>query len=107
LGHSFRGVGVTGAKLLRLFSKNVANDVNPKIRICNIAAAVLAKQASALSVCLAVPGVTTELSITCRDQEWAPIYDDRKLFKFLIIEGAQADPNPLCAVADLDARTNQ
>jgi DNA-3-methyladenine glycosylase I len=34
---------------------------------------------------------TDPLSITYHDQEWgAPIHDDRRLFEFLILEGAQA-----------------
>jgi DNA-3-methyladenine glycosylase I len=33
----------------------------------------------------------TELSIAYHDQEWGvPLHDDRKLFEFLILEGAQA-----------------
>ena len=33
----------------------------------------------------------TELSIAYHDEEWgAPLHDDRKLFEFLILEGAQA-----------------
>ena len=33
----------------------------------------------------------TELSIAYHDREWgAPVHDDRKLFEFLILEGAQA-----------------
>jgi len=34
---------------------------------------------------------TTELNIVYHDQEWgAPLHDDRRLFEFLILEGAQA-----------------
>lgn len=34
---------------------------------------------------------TTELSIAYHDTEWGvPVHDDRKLFEFLILEGAQA-----------------
>src|SRR3954454_15379057 len=34
---------------------------------------------------------TTELSIAYHDQEWGvPQHEDRKLFEFLILEGAQA-----------------
>jgi DNA-3-methyladenine glycosylase I len=34
---------------------------------------------------------TNELSIRYHDQEWGvPVHDDRKLFEFLILEGAQA-----------------
>ena len=34
---------------------------------------------------------TTELAITYHDKEWGvPVYDDRVLFEFLILEGAQA-----------------
>ena len=34
---------------------------------------------------------TTEPNITYHDQEWGvPVHDDRKLFEFLILEGAQA-----------------
>ncbi len=34
---------------------------------------------------------TTELSIAYHDQEWGvPVHDDRTLFEFLILEGAQA-----------------
>src|SRR6201987_5166630 len=37
------------------------------------------------------PWATTEPNITYHDQEWGvPVYDDRKLFEFLILEGAQA-----------------
>jgi DNA-3-methyladenine glycosylase I len=33
----------------------------------------------------------TELSIAYHDQEWGvPVHDDRKLFEFLVLEGAQA-----------------
>src|SRR3989449_7760214 len=33
----------------------------------------------------------SELSIAYHDREWgAPVHDDRKLFEFLILEGAQA-----------------
>src|SRR6476620_6568155 len=34
---------------------------------------------------------TTELSLAYHDNEWGvPVHDDRKLFEFLILEGAQA-----------------
>src|ERR1700755_1383227 len=34
---------------------------------------------------------TTELAITYHDEEWGvPVHDDRLLFEFLILEGAQA-----------------
>ena len=34
---------------------------------------------------------TTELGIAYHDAEWGvPVHDDRKLFEFLILEGAQA-----------------
>src|SRR5436853_5881669 len=34
---------------------------------------------------------TTELGIAYHDEEWGvPVHDDRKLFEFLILEGAQA-----------------
>jgi DNA-3-methyladenine glycosylase I len=37
------------------------------------------------------PWATTESNITYHDQEWGvPVHDDRKLFEFLILEGAQA-----------------
>src|SRR4026208_641229 len=37
------------------------------------------------------PWATTEPKITYHDQEWGvPVHDDRKLFEFLILEGAQA-----------------
>ena len=37
------------------------------------------------------PWATTEPNITYHDKEWGvPIHDDRKLFEFLILEGAQA-----------------
>ncbi len=37
------------------------------------------------------PWATTEPSITYHDEEWGvPIHDDRVLFEFLILEGAQA-----------------
>src|SRR6058998_2705259 len=37
------------------------------------------------------PWATTEPNITYHDQEWGvPVHDDRLLFEFLILEGAQA-----------------
>jgi DNA-3-methyladenine glycosylase I len=37
------------------------------------------------------PWATTEPNITYHDREWGvPVHDDRKLFEFLILEGAQA-----------------
>ena len=37
------------------------------------------------------PWATTEPSIAYHDEEWGvPLHDDRKLFEFLILEGAQA-----------------
>ena len=37
------------------------------------------------------PWATTEPNITYHDQEWGvPVHDDRRLFEFLILEGAQA-----------------
>src|SRR5256714_12560095 len=37
------------------------------------------------------PWATTEPSITYHDEEWGvPVHDDRLLFEFLILEGAQA-----------------
>jgi DNA-3-methyladenine glycosylase I len=37
------------------------------------------------------PWATTELGIAYHDQEWGvPVHDDRRLFEFLILEGAQA-----------------
>jgi DNA-3-methyladenine glycosylase I len=37
------------------------------------------------------PWATTEPSIAYHDEEWGvPVHDDRKLFEFLILEGAQA-----------------
>src|SRR5688500_20216061 len=37
------------------------------------------------------PWAKTDLSIAYHDQEWGrPVHDDRKLFEFLILEGAQA-----------------
>src|SRR5437764_1489689 len=37
------------------------------------------------------PWATTEPNISHHDQEWGvPVHDDRKLFEFLILEGAQA-----------------
>jgi DNA-3-methyladenine glycosylase I len=37
------------------------------------------------------PWASTEPNITYHDQEWGvPVHDDRKLFEFLILEGAQA-----------------
>src|SRR5216117_2279702 len=37
------------------------------------------------------PWATTEPNITYHDQEWGvPVHDDRVLFEFLILEGAQA-----------------
>src|SRR4029077_17697446 len=37
------------------------------------------------------PWATTEPAITYHDQEWGvPVHDDRVLFEFLILEGAQA-----------------
>jgi DNA-3-methyladenine glycosylase I len=37
------------------------------------------------------PWASTEPNLTYHDQEWGvPVHDDRKLFEFLILEGAQA-----------------
>src|SRR6476620_7023893 len=37
------------------------------------------------------PWATAEPNITCHDEEWGvPVHDDRLLFEFLILEGAQA-----------------
>src|SRR5689334_24169878 len=37
------------------------------------------------------PWATTDLSIAYHDDEWGrPVHDDRTLFEFLILEGAQA-----------------
>src|SRR5690349_5951891 len=37
------------------------------------------------------PWATVEPNITYHDQEWGvPVHDDRKIFEFLILEGAQA-----------------
>jgi len=37
------------------------------------------------------PWATSEPNITYHDEEWGvPLHDDRKLFEFLILEGAQA-----------------
>jgi len=37
------------------------------------------------------PWATTEPAVTYHDEEWGvPVHDDRKLFEFLILEGAQA-----------------
>src|SRR5438270_8322356 len=37
------------------------------------------------------PWATTELAIAYHDEEWGvPVHDDRGLFEFLILEGAQA-----------------
>lgn len=37
------------------------------------------------------PWATTDISITYHDREWGvPVHDDRLLFEFLILEGAQA-----------------
>src|SRR5438094_9172589 len=37
------------------------------------------------------PWATTEPAISYHDKEWGvPVYDDRVLFEFLILEGAQA-----------------
>src|SRR5438105_13581112 len=37
------------------------------------------------------PWAITEPNITYHDEEWGvPVHDDRKLFEFLILEGAQA-----------------
>src|SRR5262245_28041797 len=37
------------------------------------------------------PWATTDLSIPYHDEEWGvPVHDDRLLFEFLILEGAQA-----------------
>lgn len=37
------------------------------------------------------PWATSEPNITYHDEEWGvPVHDDRKLFEFLILEGAQA-----------------
>src|SRR5256886_17130101 len=40
------------------------------------------------------PWATTEPNITYHDEEWGvPVHDDRLLFEFLILEGAQAGLN--------------
>src|SRR5919201_2317437 len=37
------------------------------------------------------PWATAEPNITYHDEEWGvPVHDDRKLFEFLVLEGAQA-----------------
>lgn len=37
------------------------------------------------------PWAASEPNITYHDEEWGvPVHDDRKLFEFLILEGAQA-----------------
>jgi DNA-3-methyladenine glycosylase I len=37
------------------------------------------------------PWATSDLAIACHDAEWGlPVHDDRKLFEFIILEGAQA-----------------
>jgi DNA-3-methyladenine glycosylase I len=44
-----------------------------------------------MSVSQRCPWATTDPSITYHDQEWGvPVHDDRLLFEFLILEGAQA-----------------
>jgi DNA-3-methyladenine glycosylase I len=48
----------------------------------------MTKPAKSLTRC---PWATNELSIPYHDQEWGtPTHDDRRLFEFLILEGAQA-----------------
>src|SRR5438132_11835314 len=40
------------------------------------------------------PWATTEPAVTYHDEEWGvPVHDDRVLFEFLILEGAQAGLN--------------
>lgn len=44
-----------------------------------------------VSACHAVPWATVEPAIAYHDEEWGvAVYDDRRLFEFLILEGAQA-----------------
>src|SRR5438067_10232043 len=48
-------------------------------------------KAALLSLMPRCPWATTEPAITYHDQEWGvPVHDDRRLFEFLILEGAQA-----------------
>jgi len=48
-------------------------------------------KAALLSVMPRCPWATTEPAITYHDEEWGvPVHDDRLLFEFLILEGAQA-----------------
>lgn len=50
------------------------------------------------------PWATTEPAISYHDKEWGvPVHDDRKLFEFLILEGAQAG---LSWITILKKRTN-
>lgn len=52
---------------------------------------VAATKAALLFVMPRCPWATTEPNITYHDKEWGvPIHDDRLLFEFLILEGAQA-----------------
>jgi DNA-3-methyladenine glycosylase I len=52
---------------------------------------VAAAQAALPSVMPRCPWATTEPAISYHDQEWGvPVHDDRVLFEFLILEGAQA-----------------
>ena len=52
---------------------------------------VAAAQATLSSVMPRCPWAATEPNISYHDQEWGvPVHDDRVLFEFLILEGAQA-----------------
>ena len=52
---------------------------------------VAATEAALLSAMPRCPWATTEPNITYHDEEWGvPVHDDRRLFEFLILEGAQA-----------------
>ena len=50
-----------------------------------------ARSAICLNIMPRCPWATTEPAITYHDEEWGvPVHDDRVLFEFLILEGAQA-----------------
>jgi DNA-3-methyladenine glycosylase I len=54
-------------------------------------AVVAATEAALLLAMPRCPWATTEPNISYHDQEWGvPVHDDRRLFEFLILEGAQA-----------------
>jgi DNA-3-methyladenine glycosylase I len=62
--------------------------ITPQSRVAEQMTDITKAQVPALKRCA---WATTELGIRYHDQEWGvPIHDDRSLFEFLVLEGAQA-----------------